>query len=503
MTNLSNIPEPTSGYRLPDDEPQTHVLPLAVAVHTDSGEPTSPFEQQAEDQDQPDQQIDLASCLLLLLIAGGLLRAVLGFFGPLQGVSHFTSQHVNERAEQLFNGAPVNAYPLFDALSAGAALTGAAEWVVVAIGSLLTLASVPAAYVVGRALTGRRIAGLIAAALLAIHPAVLANANTLSPTALAMSLVTIGLALACHASKKGLPFAIGGGLCLGLAGLAAPLCWVVGLVAAPLIARQNLPKGPAKAIAYAVFVLVLAVTPALAFRAVFIGSDAPSLLTEFDRAASLASTETVPPIDRLLITMTDPSLAELGAALHLPLGNAGQLAAYQNTAPLADREPDVVADILADAWVLMNASLAGLAAVSAGVMIARRRYFETLLLTAPVMAITLSALPPGEVLRLPMIAMIGVLAVGLLSSRPVSHITDEQRAEKLAAKQAAKDEKQRAKQNRLLDKHKDTLYAFDKQDRRKKPRHKTNKAQPAEASIVTSVLSENVTDETPVHSRPI
>lgn len=508
MPSLSNIPEPTTAYRPPADEPDAPVLPLNT-IEAEQPQPRRPMGQErASEGDQPEAQIDGVSCLLLLLIAGGLLRIVLGLFGPMQGVDAFKLQQFDDHGRLLFTGSPADAYPLFGAMTSGLIAIDMPDWLGVMIGSLLTLVAVPAAYIIGQATTGRRVAGALAAALVAVHPAVLTAANTASGTALAMSLCTIGLALVCLAAKRGTGYAVGGALAIALAGLAAPLCWLVGLIAAPLLVRLHEKDGLKRGLSTGLMVLVIAVGPVFGLRAAFFGTDFAGLLPEFDHSAA---GEPAPPTDHLLITLTDPSLAEMGEAMHLPLRNAGRLTAYQTGMAIEAERRDPVADVLADAWLLMNAALAGLAMVSIGVLVARRRAVEAIALALPLAATAFCAIPPGEMLRLPMMAFIGVLAVGLVATRRESTVDLEAKAEKRAAKLAAREEKQRAKQERGAAKLKDGLYAFDKPTRReKKERRQQAKAVQAKtktkaqaAEPAAGILTQRMADDSQAPARPI
>lgn len=509
MPSLSNIPEPTTAYRPEADASPAPTVPL-IAGTTDANALSDPTHQGPgnrtlpTDTDQPQHQIDGVSCVLLLLIAGALLRVVLSYFGPMQGISEAGVQALIDSGRSALAGNPADAFPLFDVVCVGVSVVGVPDWFGVAVGSLLTLAAVPAAYFIGHATTRRRAAGVLAAALLAVHPAVLASANALSATALAMSLVTIGLALVCHSAKRGTPAAAGGAVALALAGLAAPLCWVVALCASPLAARLAWKDGPRRSLGLALTVLVLGVGPVLAYRAAFFGPSPEALLAEF--ASTPLASEPPPAIDRLLITMTDPSLAELGEALNLPLGDAGRLAVFKTAAPVPEERRDVVADVLADAWLLLNAGLAGLATVSMGVMLVRRRVIELLVLATPLGAAAFVTLPPGETIKLPMIALLGVLSVGLISVRPTKEVNEERlaaKAAKKAAKAVAKEEKERAKQERELNKYKGGMYAFDKPSRREKKQRDKQHTQAHEPAEPTAILTERVADDSSAPARPI
>lgn len=530
MTSLANIPEPTTAYRPEaEDAPDAHVAPLATGLSLNQDNNAANIDPNTGKPEQPEHQIDSVSCLLLLLVAGGLLRLVLGLLGPVQGgLAREREQQLIEQAQALLRAEPLTAFPLFEAFSGTLLQAELPGWVLVALGSVLTLGAIPAAYVAGRATTGRRVCGVLAAALLAVHPAVLTASNSLSAGAIALGLVTIGLALLCYVPKRGQRYALGGGILLALAGLAAPLCWVVGLLAAPLTARLTQQQAPGRAFAAGLIVFVTTLTPVAAYRALVIGTAPHELVPEFVQPPT-SEVQPLSPIDRVLVSMTDPSLSELGEALHLPLGNAGRLTVVQQQVAATDHRPDVVADTLADAWVLMNAALAGFAVLSVGVMIARRRYTEVLVLAGPLAALAWCVLPPGEALRLPMLALVGILAAGLFTIRaPLNEQALAAKQEKKAAKRAAREEKQRAKQDKTSRKELDKLYAFDQPDRRKKPRTKFKRSEskepvdkpitaldagehdangqrytPVEAETKLGILTERIEDTSTISARPI
>lgn len=488
MYGLSSIPEPSTNAPPPEpDEPAVRLptgVPIDEPVEADqSAKPT-----QDQEKGDAENQIDNVAILLVLLIAGALLRIVLGLLGPLQGIDETRIESAQQNGRDILAGQPADAYPLVDLMSLGLASTGMPAWILVVLGSVFTLVAIPAAYVIGRALTGRPVAGIVAAAIVAVHPAVLTAANSFDNTAIALGLLTAGLATLCLIEKRGSAAAMVGGILLGLAGLAAPLCWLVGTCAGPTAFKFARKAGTFKALSLGVIVTFLALAPAAAYRGVFLGSDPDALLSEW---AGETATDT-DPLHQLLVGMTSPSFEALGEAMHLPLGDAGQLKIANSPTTTPDEKRDVVADALADGWLLINAALAGLAAVSAGVLLARRRFAEALLLTAPLVAIAFTTLPPSEALRLPMIALVGVLATGLLATRSVPNIDQEAIEAKRLAKQTKQEAKEHVKQERELKKHKESLYAFDNP---KKPKCKQKqKTEDPASSQAPGILSQHDED---------
>lgn len=496
MISLASIPEPSNNAPKADADDAAH-HPLIDAAPNNHLETTNDPEGQTAPTLDADQQVDSVALLLVLLIAGALLRLVLGLLGPLQGIDPTQAQHAQAHGKQILAGEPNNAYPLFDLLNYGLASAGLPAWSAILLGSILTLASIPAAYIVGQTLTRRHLAGVVAAAIVAVHPAVLTASNSFASPALAIGLITLSLASLCFIERKGAATAFVGGGLLGLAGLVAPMCWLVGILAGPLTYKLARRSGAAKAFVLAVAVTLLAAAPAVTYRAAFFGHDSNALLTEWSSTDTTAPT--LAPMQRLLVTMTSPSFKELGEAMHLPLNDAGRLKVTTAAAPAPQGQRDAVADVLADGWLVLNAALAALAAISVGVMIARRRIAETLILALPLLALAFCTLPPSEALRLPMIALVGILATGLFATRSVPRI-DEAAQEAKRIKQFEKQEaKERARQERELAKHKDSLYAFDQPAKA----NKTKQADPPSEPATQAILTEHEEQTPAFGARPI
>lgn len=501
MFSLDAIPEPTNNAPStePVDAPAHHQLiattPAEVNPQTNANDKSASSNQDA------DTHVDSIAVLLVLLIAGALLRIVLGLLGPLQGITPAAIEQTQQHGKQTLSGETQTAYPLFDLLALGVGATGLPAWSVVLIGSALTFAAIPAAFFIGQTLTDRRAAGIAAAAIVAVHPAVLTAANSYNSAAIALGLITLGLATLCFVERKGALVAFMSGIALGLAGLAAPLCWLVGALAGPITYKLARRRGVANALGLALMVMLLATTPALSYRAVFFGHDTNALFPEWSSTNLTEQTPT--PLNRLLVTMTHPSFNELGEAMHLPLGDAGRLKVTGTAAPAKAGNRDVVADTLADGWLILNAALAGLAAISIGVMLARRRMAEAFLLVIPITAMAFTTLEPGEAIRLPMIALVGVLATSLFATKSIPYIDEEAKEAKRLAKLAKREAKEQARQERELAKHKESLYAFDQPTRPKPPRQ-TAQATPSHPEQADTTAHPAPQDEAPaVSARPI
>lgn len=497
MHSLQAIPEPSNNAPSTElAEDATH-LPMGVASDEPLGRPGVSTEAAPPEADS-DQLVDHLAVLIVLIIAGALLRLVLGLLGPLQGISATSVEQARQNGGEVLSGESLSAFPLFDVLAHGIGMAGLPAWVLVVLGSLLTLLAVPAAYTIGRTLTGRPAAGIVAAAVVAVHPAVLTAANSHNSAAIGLGLITLGLAVLCFVEQRGGVTACLGGILLALAGLAAPLCWLVGVLAGPMTFKLAQRSGTAKASALGLLVTLIALAPVTAYRTVYLKHDAKSAFIEW--AAPPTQANVPAPHDRLLVAMTSTSFQGLGEAMHLPLGDAGRLKVVYDPQPSASIERDPIADYLADGWMLLNAALAGLAAISAGVLLARRRFAETLLLVVPLAALAVTTLPPSEALRLPMIVLVGVLASGLLATRSVPTVDEEERETKRLAKQAKREAKERAKQERELKKHKESLYAFEEQS---KPKPKAQPEPEPETPTAEGILTQHEEDAPQLSARPI
>lgn len=509
MHSLSTIPEPSNNK--PSVEPTDDaVRPLIVTDATEApAEEHAPRPRRSSDQSEDDEQmVDHLAVLLLLLIAGALLRVVLGLLGPLQGIDETRVSTAQQSGRDVLSFDSDTAFPLFDLLAVGQSSVGLPAWLVVALGSLFTLASIPSAYLIGRTLTGRGLAGIVAAGVVAVHPAVLAVSNAYDASALALGLVTVGLALICLIKTHGKAMAVLGGLSLGLAGLAAPLCWLIGAAAGPITAKLNQRAGLPTAVGLGLVVTILAVGPTVAYRSAYLGHHAGTFFVEGSPSLNRGSAPS--PTDQLLVAMTSTSFTTLGEAMHLPLGDAGRLKVVYTDTAEANTTRDPIADGLADGWLLLNAALAGLAAISLGVLLARRRFAETFLFVLPLAAIAFSTLPPTESLRLPMLSMLGVLAAGLFATRSVPDIDQTRVEAKRLAKLAKQEAKERAKQERELKKHKESLYAFDQPKPRSTKTNDAPKREPATPAPAIAapeqavgILTEHEEEQTPMSARPI
>lgn len=513
MTSLSDIPEPTTAFSAESSDDLGvevgHAVPLGLYSKSDEARVTQ------EVPDDPEHQIDSATFLMLLLIGGGLLRMVLMLLGPIQvggidaGIQRITTDFASLASDR---GASAEAFVLYGLLADVLVDLGSPSWVLLAIGVGLSLLAIPAAYAVGRSLTGRRAPGILAATLVAFHPAVLTSAIRIGPEAIALGLGTVGLAMVCLSASRRTRDAAAGALLIALAGLTAPMCWLLGVVAGAVILKRYREADRREAWWVCAMTVCLSIGPVAGYRAYAFADHPEGLLVEWsgDVPGRASDAAELPVVNRWLITMTYTSIDRLGQALDLPLTEAGHFSFDQPEATGGERDP--VADALADGWLLINAALGCMAALSLGVMVCRRRVVESVALMLVLGGFAFSTLPPGELLRLPMIALVGVAALGLVASRPV--ISDrvlQARFERRASRLAEKEERQRATAERRSQKQLAKLYAFDEADAASEKRSpgllraigSDAKNRTSAPSVGSGVLTQRVADEPTIPSRPI
>jgi len=125
--------------------------------------------------------------------------------------------------------------PGYPAVLAAFQRMGLPEYSVLAFQAALSALGAMLACIVGMQLVQSKTAGVIAAALFALHPGAISTSNLVTPETLLTVLVLGGLAFAvtvCKGKGLGLGSSIGAGLCLGLAALVQPVALVIG----PLVA---------------------------------------------------------------------------------------------------------------------------------------------------------------------------------------------------------------------------------------------------------------------------
>ena len=109
MFSLSAIPEPSNNA--PDTAaPDTPQVPLATAASEGRLAPVETADLTTKKLDA-DQQVDGIAVMLVLLIAGALLRLVLGLLGPLQGINAAAAEQAQQQGKAVLANESNNAWP--------------------------------------------------------------------------------------------------------------------------------------------------------------------------------------------------------------------------------------------------------------------------------------------------------------------------------------------------------------------------------------------------------
>jgi len=447
MSSIHNIPEPTTAYRPVVDEP-TPPPPPAIenarrADCAQSADTTRPVT-------EIDEEVGGMTWLVVLVISGLFSRAALWFFGPWQGVPEGATRWA-EQGRSLIEGGPSaleGAMPVIPLLAYGLDAVGVPLSVLSAVQALIGVAAIAAGYHLGHKLTGRCLAGVCAAALLALHPGVLTWTTAVSPGGLAGGLLVIGLYLLVRTPKDEDTNPWPGAVVLGAAALTSPVAWLAGLGAALWI--LSVQRGR-RGIVCAGIVLAFTLGPALGWSAVSGGNPAPRLV-----GSAAAASMQMPSATELAA----PSLEQLGQQLRFNMQPNGALA--QATTDRADlpADRDRVADVLGESWVALNTALLLACAVGLGLMLLRRRFAAAACVAVPLLTLLATGMPLDEPGRIALFGPMALLAFGWLSTPAVPALTPEEQE----ARQHEKELKQQAKleARRLKHEQKHGLYAFDK-----------------------------------------
>jgi len=450
VTSLYNIPEPTTVHPPTTDEDPAAISPRPLMGH-DPGQG-----QTADPQAQEQQAEDLANAtiwLIALTLCGLLLRLVGLYLSPTQALADRLEPWV-QAARDATNAAPLSldatnlAYPM---LAWGLDATGLPVWCLPLLQAFIGIAAIPAAYVIGHRLTGRSLAGVLGAGIVALHPAVITWTITFSPAPLAFSCILIGWALLCEPKRIGIKRALSGGLLLATAFAFAPIAWLAGLGAGVWV---GLSTGGKRGILLGAVVLTLSVGPAIAWR---VWAN-PKSATDSTSLTDISSSGTP---QGFLSSWCDTSMTPLGEQLGFALTSHGPVSRLlEGRAGLAT-ESDPIADVLGDAWVVLNAALLLMAITALPLLLLRGQWATAIALGLVFGGLALTDLGDGEAARLPMLGLLFILATGWLAVRKTPRLSPEER-------EALRAEKELLKQQRLdakLDIHqaKSGLYAFDKQ----------------------------------------
>lgn len=445
MPSLHTIPEPSVAHR-PSIEEAPARPSTGLARPAEAG-----GEHRHEKAEEFDEAVGVATWLIVLMFCGAALRLVLTYLGPAQASGGELGLLADQwRAALAGPGQAGVSGPAY-ALSAWSVHTvGLPGWVLIAIQCLAGVAAIPATYIVGHTMTGRRSAGLLAAALVALHPGMLTWSIAYHPAALAAALAAIGLAVLCHEKTRGFATAWLGALLLGIAALAAPVALIVGVAAAIWCALNSPVK---RGLSLSLTVAVLGIAPALAWGQ---WQGGMALHTESVSPASEART-----ITDGWARHTAPSIASLGEGLNVDLQAHGGLMRIAQPGGVDAADGIEPVGYLGDAWMAFNALIAAASIVSLGLLLRRRRWASVAALSAAGVLLASAMLPAGEAQRLPLMVLLAVGASGFLSAAPPLRYTAEEREQRRIEKEeknAAKLEARFARQ-----KAKSDIYAFDRE----------------------------------------
>ncbi|MEM9413960.1 MAG: hypothetical protein AAGA29_00595 [Planctomycetota bacterium] len=484
MSSIHNIPEPTTGYRPVTDDPAPAPQDANPMVrrpdctgHEDTSRPATEI----------DEEIGSKTWLVMLTLSGVLLRGLLLYFGLL-GVDSDAATAWAARGGELFSQGPKaldGQLPIYPSIMAGLSAVGIPLGLMSIVQALLGVLAIPASYVVAKQLTGRNLAGLGAAALMALHPGVLTWTTGAAPGGLGCSLVVIGLYLLLNQEKDETTNPWPAGVVFAIAALTTPAAWLIGIGAACGCVAQGNTKNR---ILSAAVVLAMSVGPialwSLTFGQGLAHRMAPAALPQ-------------------LTAFADQSLYELGQQLRFEMQPNGLLAGLTDTQPNRSTPHDPVADVVGDAWVALNAVIIIAAMVSLALMLVRRRFAAAATLAIPLLVLIACGLPLGEPHRIVLFGPLAILAFGGLCTHVAAHLTEEERETLLQEKELKRQQKLEAKRQRHEEKH--GLYAFDKPKKRKAAPPQDAEPLPTATTTPNSSHAPTVTEvaEEPVMTRPI
>ncbi len=448
MPSIHNIPEPTTAYRPVVDEP------IALPPTPSAGRRADCAE--VRDTTRPDTEIDeelgARVWLAVLVLSGIVLRVALLYFGSLHTAADAASPWITQGGQLLESGPAAldGALPTYPLVAWSLDAVGLPMWLLPLLQAVVGVVAIVAIFHVVRALTGRNLAGLGAAALVALHPGVLAWGAALHPAGLAGALIILALYFLAGRSDPDRPADAGNvwpaGVLLAASALLAPVAWLAGFGAAWLCLMRGTVR---QRVAHALILLAFSIAPALAWAQLSAGrADA---VWQRDPATAYSPTH--------FAALADHSLRDMGALLRFEMQPHGTLARLVEGRADAPAHHDQVVDLVGDLWVGINAALLFCAAVSVGLMLTRGRGVAAACGTVPLLLLIAGGFALGEPARVTLLGCTALLAVGWLSTRRTPRLTEEQKQaladERAYAEQVRRDEKL-AKQQR-----KGRLYAFD------------------------------------------
>lgn len=462
MPSLHTIPEPSVAYRPSEDEVLTPSRPATCITETsNSNKP------QTTDHDA---QVGGLTWLIVLIVSGLAIRLVMCYLGPFQdraepiSLDHAWLSLISNPAESNIQD------PLYALLGWSIHAIGLPVWSLIVIQSALSLIAIPASYIVAHRLTGRRAAGLVAAAIMAFHPGILTGAISFNAAALAGALVALGWGLLCYEKTRGVSTAwLGAGL-LGLAGLSAPFA----IAAAAAAAMWSVLSQPIRrSLPIAITIALLGIAPPLAWG--YVHRNAPSA-----ESVTNSSAEETAAHPTLWAALSTPSLEKLGTQLHVDLAANGTLLSVVQQKPYNSSTDARLIDRLGDGWLLLNTLIWVACVVSFALLLMRHRWATCAALATAALWIAITGLPHTEAQQLPMILVWAVAATGILAVTPPPRYTAEEREQM----QIARQEKRNAKLDAKLEKHKATsdIYNFDRRRTKREPKTLSSEQVPTPSS---------------------
>ncbi|MEM9418864.1 MAG: phospholipid carrier-dependent glycosyltransferase [Planctomycetota bacterium] len=333
---------------------------------------------------------------------------------------------------------------------------------------------VPLVYRIGLGLIGRKMPSAIAAAIVALHPALIFAPSTLAADTVVVLLVLLGMFGVAHAEERGFRGAIGGGLAIGGAALFSPmLAWLSPILATWMIITER----RLKTFALAVLLLIGTALPVGAWvnRNIDQGmgpyvtaqpmmdrlfgtvgaAEKPiagpynlesnqKLMEAFKAYAALpdnAETDTFVLLDRFSLEQVtgdlvgnltgaiqstapkfalDHSLDTAYARLGLEYTPRGYGAQLLGEDVASSGSQDVATEWITNGWVAFNAATVALMAVGAVLMLWRRRWAGLLLMLMVIgFYLILATANPSETLRLPLIGLQALMITAILAPGPL------------------------------------------------------------------------------------
>ncbi|MEO0514902.1 MAG: hypothetical protein AAF086_06355 [Planctomycetota bacterium] len=346
-------------------------------------------------------------------------------------------------------------------------------WLLV-IQCVLGAACVPVVYRVGLGLIGRKMPSALAAALVALHPALILSPATLAADTIVVLLVLLGLFGVAHAEQRGFRSAIGGGLALGSAAMFAPmLAWLSPLLAGWMIISERRLKAVGLAVVlmagtalpvgawmmhnndmgYGPYLsarpamdrlfgtLAAAEDPALGPYNLDSNREKMEAFKQYATAPERAETNTLKLLDQFgkeqltpQLTTTlgravqatalkfalDHSLDQAYARLGIEYTPAGYAAQLMGEDVASATSSDAATEWVVNVWVALNAAMVVGMVLGATLMLWRRRWAGLVLMMMVIgFYLLLATSGPSETLRMPLIGLQALMVTAIFAPGPL------------------------------------------------------------------------------------